>query len=174
MKLIFQIFAVSLLAVCTTLNNVQAGPSYSVECNDESRGTSLHLFDANPSASGLIGATGSHNQLPNGFHAFSLDTQGDAVPLEVIRYASYEVELQLNRESDEVGVPVIAGPGDGSAIASLERIILENHSAVLVNEQVRAAAAILVFGNGLKLRFNACRIRGDIDVMDWRGTFIPG
>lgn len=170
MKIIFHVFAASILVLCSWLGSVQAGPSYSVECNDEARGTNLHLFDANP-RTGLISVTGNHNQLPEGFQAFSVNINGDAVPLQVIKYTAYEVELQLVVDSGGTGIPVEAGPDAGSEIGVLERIVLENHSAVQVSEQERAAAAILVFGSGLHLRFNVCRIRGDIDVMDWSQTF---
>lgn len=172
MKILMQASATSVMVLCSWLGSAQAGPSYSVECNDEARGTSLHLFDANP-RTGLMSVTGNHNQLPVGFQAFSAETQNDTVPLQVIKYTPYEVELQLVVESGAAGVPVTGGADAGSEIGMLERIVLENHSAVQISEQERAAAAILVFGNGLHLRFNACRIRGDIDVMDWSQTFQP-
>jgi hypothetical protein len=146
---------------------VIAGPSYSVECKDISRHTNIHLFDANPRSRFLM-ARGMHNSLPEGMESF-IAASPNPTALTVTSYKAYEVELKLKPEGDSVYL--VTDNEAKTKIGILERIILENHSEIKIQEQPRSGAVTLVLANGLNLRFNGCEIIGDVAVGDWEDTF---
>lgn len=146
-----------------------AGPSYSVECEDIARGTKLHLFDANP-RSGIVDVTGTHNQLPDGLESFSAVDSNDNISLTVADYKPYEVQLLLSPAQ-----PLVASLHTDNEheieLGHLQKVILENHSEIVIDSDPRLAATILVMQSGVRLRFNGCRIRGDAAVLNWQETF---
>lgn len=149
---------------------VSAGPSYSVECEESARATKLHLYDANP-RTGFIAAYGTHPYLPEGMRSFGARTSANPIPLRVARYQPYEVELELVANPEASLPPLMAENTANTTISTLQKIILENHSPITINQSLRHGAAILVLSSGLQLRFNHCEIIGDGAVMTWEKTF---
>lgn len=165
----YLVIASVLVMLCNISSHVFAGPSYSVECEDISRGTRLHLFDANPRI-GFMAARGMHNQLPEGMESFAASSNGP-IPLNVVSYKSYEVELKLAAKPGTAPPYIISGNEAKTNIGTLEKIVLENHSATEIADPPRLGAATLVLSSGLQLRFNNCKIKGDISVHKWEDTF---
>lgn len=151
-------------------SQVVAGPSYSVECEESARAIKLHLFDANP-RTGFIAAYGTHPYLPEGMKSFGARAPANPIPLRVARYQPYEVELELVAQPEAALPPLVAENTANTTISTLQKIILENHSPITINQPPCHGAAILVLSNGLHLRFNHCDIIGDVDVRTWEKTF---
>lgn len=156
------------LCLCA-MTPVFAGPSYEVQCDDPARDTMLYMFDANP-VNGLMALEGTHHRLPDGLNTFSLNTRGEVLKLEVMRYQPYEVELKINAMDGEASV-IAASSAQGQTIGTLARILIENHSEIEISDPPRHAAVVLTLASGLSLRFNQCIIRGDTSVLNWSGTF---
>ena len=155
-----------LLALGSLSTQAFAGPSHRVRCSDPARGTKLIFEDAKPKQV-FFHTEGTHNQLPKGSSSFVVNASG-LEKLKVTTYKSYEVELTLVNPAQ-----IVTRGDDPKEIGILEKVILENHTTPKIVVVDRPAAVILILSSGLHLRFNACRIDGAVDVLDWEGTFGP-
>ena len=161
------LYVIGSLLILGLSTYVLGGPSYSVECEDVARGTKIHLFDANPSNE-FMSASGTHNQLPEGMESFKIISK-ERKSFSVTSYKPYEVELTIEENLSSMMV----GDPKETKIGTLEKVILENHSAVEILEQPRLGAITLVLSNGLEFRFNNCIMRGDVSISEWNRTFDP-
>ena len=146
----------------------KAGPSYSIECEDHARNNTIHMFDLNPS-SDVMRANGVHHLLPDTMESFVLE--GNGSELTVVSYAPYEVELLPTLGTDGQRPAVMIGENDGVRAGILEKVILENESELIIDQEPRKGAITLVLTSGMRLRFNHCDMKGDVSILDWESTF---
>ncbi len=127
--------SVAILCACYT-SNVYAGPSYEVKCVDTARDTQLTWFDANPNSS-ITSILGRHHQLPKGLQSFSVDSNGNDTRLKVASYQPYEVNLRVKLSAPEKKLILKSKQEADREIGAIQKIVLENHSKVLIDDQPR-------------------------------------